>query len=513
MSLMNIFTPQPSDIQWTALDELQISLICRTDSYKFTHPFMFKQLKKLKHVKGMTSYGEARVPSQVKITVFGIQMLLGKFFSKPITMAHIDAAEAFALAHFGRPLFDRASWEKVVNVYGGFPPLIVRAAPDGTVLSGGDPVYSVTVLDEDLFWMSSGFETIILRGVWYPSTIASLDRDSKIEMKRFYEISGADMGLLPFSLHDFGGRGVSCGEQAEVGGAAHLVNYMGSDTVEGVLAMNFYYDSPMSAFSVFATEHSVECSFGLDEEGEGEYIKAMLANAAEGSILSIVIDGKDTKRCAERLCAPASEGGFREAIIASKAKVVFRPDSGDMMEIVPWLIRLQAKSFGTSEPNAQGYRSINYVGIIQGDGVDRLNMLTLIGNILAMGFVASSVVFGSGGALLQKVNRDTHKWAQKGSALLVSEPRRVGAVGGFGATVFVDNWVGIAKDPITDPGKKSKEGVMTTIRNLTTRETKPWNLAADDVPAGWEDVHRLVLHTGRLYNKVNVDQVRASAAV
>jgi len=371
-----------------------------------------------------------------------------------------------------------------VNVYGGFPPLIIRAAPDGTVLSGGDPVYSVTVLDEDLFWMSSGFETVILRGFWYPSTIASLDRESKIEMKRFYEISGADMSLLPFSLHDFGGRGVSCGEQAEVGGAAHLVNYMGSDTVEGVLAMNFYYDSPMSAFSVFATEHSVECSFGLDVEGEGEYIRAMLANAVEGTILSIVIDGKDTKRCAERLCAPASEGGFREAIIASKAKVVFRPDSGDMMEIVPWLIRLQAKSFGTTT-NAAGYLVINHVGIIQGDGVDRLNMLTLIGNILAMGFVATSVVFGSGGSLLQKVNRDTLKWAQKGSAILVD-----------------DTWVGIAKDPITDPGKKSKEGVMTTIRNIATRETKPFRLDTAEVPEGWEDVHRLALHTGRLYNKV-----------
>jgi nicotinamide phosphoribosyltransferase len=512
MSLSNIFTPQPSDVQWTAQDELMISLICRTDSYKFTHPFMFKQLKKLKRVKGMTSYGEARVPSNVKITVFGVQMLLAKFFTKPITMAHIDAAEAFAIAHFGRPLFDRPSWEKVVNVYGGFPPLIIRAAPDGTVLNGGDPVYSVTVLDEDLFWMSSGFETVILRGVWYPSTIASLDRESKIEMKRFYELSGAPMELLPFSLHDFGGRGVSCGEQAEVGGAAHLVNYMGSDTVEGVLAMNFYYDSPMSAFSVFATEHSVECSFGLDVEGEGEYIKAMLANAVEGSILSIVIDGKDTKRCAERLCAPASEGGFREAIIASKAKVVFRPDSGDMMEIVPWLIRLQARSFGTTT-NDKGYMVINNVGIIQGDGVDRLNMLTLIGNVLAMGFVASSVVFGSGGALLQKVNRDTHKWAQKGSALLVSEPRRVGQVGGFGATVFVDTWVGIAKDPVTDPGKKSKEGVMTTIRNVKTRETKPFRLDTAEVPEGWEDVHRLALHTGRLYNKVNLVQVRESAAV
>jgi len=82
MSLASIFTPQPTDVQWTAQDELIISLICRTDSYKFSHPFMFKQLKKLKRVKGMTSYGEARVPRDVKVTVFGGQMLFAKFFSR-----------------------------------------------------------------------------------------------------------------------------------------------------------------------------------------------------------------------------------------------------------------------------------------------------------------------------------------------------------------------------------------------------------------------------------------------
>jgi hypothetical protein len=49
----------------------------------------------------------------------------------------------------------------------------------------------------------------------------------------------------------------------------------------------------MSAFSVFATEHSVECSFGLDAEGEKDYIRALLAHAQPGTIVSVVLDGKD----------------------------------------------------------------------------------------------------------------------------------------------------------------------------------------------------------------------------
>jgi nicotinamide phosphoribosyltransferase len=492
-AITNTFlAPLATDVEWTAEDELIISLIFRTDSYKFTHPFMFKQLKKRKNITGMSSYGEARIGQDHSVTMFGLQMLLAKVFTKPITIAHVDAAEKFALAHFGRPLFARSDWEKVVTVYNGFVPIIIRALPEGTVVRGGDPLYSCTCLDEDLFWLSSGIETVLLRGIWYPTTIASLDRETRVELERFYRLSGCDEGAIEFALHDFGGRGVTCSEQAEIGGAAHLVSFMGSDTIEGILAANFYYDSPMAAFSVFATEHSVECSFGLDVDGEGEYIKAILANAPEGAIVSIVIDGKDTMRCAARLCAPEAEGGFREAIIASKAKVVFRPDSGDMFEIVPALIRMQAAAFGTVT-NAKGYMVINNVGIIQGDGVDRLNMLTLLGNVMAMGFAATSVVFGSGGALLQKVNRDTLKFAQKGSAILVD-----------------NKWVGIAKDPITDPGKKSKEGVMTLGRNKQgVLKAQRLDLGLE---AGYEDLHQLMYHCGRLFNKTNLEQVRARRA-
>jgi nicotinamide phosphoribosyltransferase len=395
------------------------------------------------------------------------------------------------MKHFGRPLFDRPSWEKVVNVYAGMIPCIIRAAPDGTVLRGGVPIYSVTVLDPDLFWMSSGIETSLLRTYWYPTTIASLDRDTKIELKRYYDMSGVDLDGLNFALHDFGGRGVSCGEQAEIGGAAHLVSFMGSDTIEGVLAANFYYENDMSAFSVFATEHSVECSFGLDTDGERDYIRAILANATEGSIVSIVIDGKDMWRCAELLCTE-----FRDAIIASKAKVVFRPDSGDMLEIVPRLIRMQDMAFG-HVVNAKGYKKINNVGIIYGDGVDRLNLITMVGNlVVGMMYTADSIVFGSGGSLLQKVDRDTLKFAQKGSALLYED----------------GEWVGIAKDPITDPGKKSKEGVMTSVRSKMTGEIMAARLDQYTLNEEFEDLHVLMYHTGTLYNMTTLDEVRARAS-
>jgi nicotinamide phosphoribosyltransferase len=323
-----------------------------------------------------------------------------------------------------------------------------------------------------------------------------MDRETKKDIKHYFDISGSDLGLLPFALHDFGGRGVTCGEQAEAGGAAHLVNFMGSDTVEGILAANFYYKNTMAAFSVAATEHSIECSFGLDNEGERQYLIHVLTKvAAPGSIISIVIDGKDVFRCANTLC---TDPEIKALIIKhgeSGGKVVFRPDSGDMLVTIPAILKMQEAAFG-SVTNAKGYRKINYVGVIQGDGVDRQGMAikSVYGKILSMGFSADNVIFGSGGGLLQSVTRDTLKFAQKASAILVD-----------------GEWVGIAKDPITDPGKKSKEGVMTLARNKTTGEyvaarlDKEWD-------ENLEDVHVLVYHTGTLYNETILDEVRERAA-
>lgn len=486
-TIQTLFAPSATDVAYVQEDQLKISLICRIDSYKFSHPFAYPDDVDGQKIKGMTSYGTARVASSQVIIPAGMQMLLKRYLTQRITMEDIDAAEAFAEAHFGRKLFARAAWEKVVTQYGGALPLIIRSVPEGTPIRGGMPIYTVTVLDEDLFWMSAGFETMIQRGIWYPTTIATMDYMIKREIRNLYEVTGADMGLLPFALHDFGGRGVTSAEQAEIGGAAHLFNFMGSDTVEGVLAANFYYKEAMSAFSVYATEHSIECSFGGGREDAVRYLRKQLANAVEGGIVSIVIDGYDVYREAEILCTE-----LRDEIISSKAKVVFRPDSGDMQEVVPRILRLQEMAFG-STLTSKGFKKINNVGIIQGDGVDHLAIRSLLGKLMALGYSADNVIFGSGGALLQKVNRDTFKFAQKACAILLED----------------GSWKGISKDPVTDPGKKSMEGVLTTVRSRMNNELMAARLDLGPLNEEFEDIMVLVYHTGTLYNETTLAEIRA----
>lgn len=496
IDIRQYFAPKASDVPYICEDALMISMILHVDSYKIPHAVMYPNSAKRK-VIAMSSYGESRGGGTV--VSFGMQMYIKMYLTKRITMEHIDAAERFAIAHFGRNLFHRAAWEKVVNEYNGFLPIVIRALPEGTVTHSGIPVYTVTCFDEDLFWLAQNIETSILRGVWYPSTIASYDYDIKKEIKHFYVLSGADLSFLPFTLHDFGARGCSSGETAQIGGASHLLNFMGSDTIEGILAANFYYKSDMAGFSVPATEHSIECSFKLDCEGEREYLLHTIKTfMAPNAVISIVIDGKDVYRAADTLCNDPEIKALIIELGEMGGKVVFRPDSGDMMETVPRILMIQEKAFG-STVNAQGYRKINYVGVIQGDGIDRqgLAIKSLLGKIMSMGFRPDNLVFGSGGGLLQAVGRDDKRWAQKGSGILVRYDD--------GSTA----WEGIAKDPVTDPGKRSKEGVLTTVRWKMTGELMSVRLdELEGLSSEFEDAMILMYHEGTLYNETTLDEAR-----
>lgn len=494
-SITELFAPKATDKAYTQREQLVISLILRMDSYKFSHPFAYPKTVNGKEVVGMSSYGTARIPGSEKVVSAGMQLFAKRYLTQRITMEDIDEAERFSELHFGRKLFARDSWEQVIKKYNGYLPLIIRSVPEGQRVPGGSPIYTVTTVNDKLiFWMSAGFETIIQRAIWYPTTIATNDYETKQDILEFYIRTGADMGLLPFSLHDFGGRGVTSAESAEIGGCFHLFNFQGSDTIEGILTANYYYKKDMAAFSVFATEHSIECSFGGGREDAIQYIRNTLNVAKSKGLqaVSIVLDGYDVYREAEIICTV-----LRDEIITSGVKVVFRPDSGDMMEVVPRILDMQAAAFGY-DINDRGYKVIRYVGVIQGDGVDRLAINSLLGKITAVcGYTASSVIFGSGGALLQKVNRDSLKFAQKASALQLVD----------------DTWIGIAKNPITDSGKKSKEGVLTTVRSKITGEIMTARLDQGEISEEFEDIMQLSYHVGTLYNEITLDEARANLEV
>lgn len=474
--------------QWLGLfakNTLLPNPVLETDSYKLSHPSAYP-----KKVKGMFAYIEARSKGDT-IVPFGLQMWIKKFLTLPACTFHIDEAEAFAKLH-GEP-FSRTAWEYIIAKHGGYFPVKIRTVPEGTRVPSGNALVTVEALDPDfteihLHWLATYLETTMQRGVWYPTTIASNDYKNWRAIKRYQSESCETLALLPFSLHDFGGRGVSSGETAQIGGAAHCVFFQGSDTIEGVRAANFYYRCMMAAFSVPATEHSIQCSYG--PIAQRLYLESILnLYAKPGAIVSIVLDGYDVYRESQTLCE------MKDKIVASGARVVFRPDSGDPLEVIPRILKMQAAAFGYTM--VKGYKVINSVGILQGDGIDYDSMCQILDKVTELGFSASNIVFGSGGGLLQKVNRDTYKFAMKASAILEG-----------------DKWVDIFKDPITDPGKTSKKGRLTLYKSNLSGEFMTGRIN-DNHDAEWEDVMVTVYdgvnNPGELLIEYTLDEIRARA--
>ena len=424
------------------------NLILDADSYKYSHFALYP-----KNTNAMFSYVEARSKG-VKVVPFGLQLWIKKNLLTPITLDDISEAEDIANKH-GVP-FNREDWEYIVNTHKGYLPITIRGVREGTVVDSLTPIVTVECTDPKVWWLASFIETSLQRGVWYPTTIASNDYANWKLLKSFYNTSSDAPGMLDFSLHSFGSRGVSSRETAEIGGLAHLVYFKGTDDLVALKTARDYYSCDMAGYSVVATEHSIETSYGRD--GARDYFDRILdAYAKPGAIVSVVMDGYDIYREVDLICTEE----YRNKIIASGAKWVVRPDSGDMMEVVPEILKRLAKAFGTTI-NSKDKHVINNVGVIQGDGINPTTLSILAQKVNDMGFAPECCIYGSGGGLLQQVNRDTYRFAQKTSAI------RVG-----------DTWIETVKDPITEPGKKSKGGRLDSDQFVTFYDGKG-KLLVDD---------------------------------
>jgi nicotinamide phosphoribosyltransferase len=467
--------------------------IIATDSYKASHWLQYPP-----NTTGMFSYIEARAKD--KFTVFfGLQAVIEKYLTKPITPVDVIGANSFFEKH-GVP-FNVKGWMRVVEKHGGYIPVRIRAVPEGTIVPTGNVLVTVESTDPELFWIASYIETLLLR-VWYPTTVATRSYQAKEVIRNALLRTADDLSGLPFKLHDFGARGVSSSESAQLGGMSHLVNFMGSDTVEGILAAMMYYgnknnDDPFSdmpAFSIPASEHSTITAWGRDNEVEA-YRNMLKQYGGQGKILAVVSDSYDIYHACEKLWGEE----LRQEVIDSGATVVIRPDSGEPREVVVKVAKILDDKFG-STVNKRGYKVLNNVRIIQGDGLDdEQSIQVILDDLIAAGFSADNIAFGMGGGLLQKLNRDTFQFAMKCSAVQVD-----------------GEWRDVFKEPITSSGKSSKKGRLALVREgkkFTTCREEDVVLKRDMPKEGWSDFDKCdglqtVYDDGNIVNRTTLNEVR-----
>lgn len=462
------------------------NFILKSDSYKVSHA---RQVP-----PGTTtiySYLESRGGRFPSTLFFGLQYILKKHFEGiQITTEAIDQAEAFYREHFfGANLFNRKGWEYIVKEHGGKLPLRIMAVPEGTVVPTHNVLMTIENTDpkayETMCWLANYSETI-LSHLWYSITVATNSFECKRVIKKYLEETQGDISSLPFKLHDFGFRGVSSYEQSAIGGASHLVNFMGTDTISGVILAMEYYGAKMCGHSIPASEHSTITSWGREHEVDA--YRNMLKQYPSG-LVACVSDSYDIYNACDKLWGDM----LKDDILARDGTLVIRPDSGDPVEVNSRIIDILWNKFG-GDYNKKHFRVLDkHIRIIQGDGID----LKAIEDILQMyknkGFSAENIAFGSGGGLLQKFDRDTNKFAIKCS---------YAEINGVGVNVY--------KDPITSSGKTSKKGRLKLHSHPNTNTFTTLS-SADETPQQFNsyiDSMEVVFENGEIKKQQSFDDIR-----
>lgn len=431
------------------------NILLSTDVYKMNHMEQY-----CPGTNKVYSYLMARNSKQFnEIKWFGLRYYLLQYLTQSIS---VDNAVEFL--HYREKILGQPASQDVIEklhnlVKLGYWPIEIKALPEGEVYPLRVPLMTITNTLSEFYWCVGFLESLLLK-TWYPSVVATHSYQYRKIVDRFYEETCSEENnfLKDFAVHDFGYRGDSSEESSGLSGMAHLLNFMGSDTVLAYPYGNaFYPEMDLKMFSVPASEHSVMCSFG--RENEFKAYEHMLDTYPKG-IVSIVSDTYDIYNVVGNFAEK-----LKDRILAREGKVVFRPDSGDPIKVIcgdpeaqegslqyMGCLRILDSIFG-STVNTKGYKELNpKVGLIYGDGMYLERYESMLTHMKEMGYAASNLVIGVGG-ILRNHTRDDLGFAIKATYVEINgEPRE------------------IMKDPVTDHGKKSHMGMLSVDQDFNVKE-------------------------------------------
>ena len=401
-----------------------------------------------------------------QVVSFGQQMVMQQiheafqkeFFSRP--KAEVCGEMKTELSMYLGTDYNVSHFEALHDL--GYLPIAVKALPEGTLVPIKVPVLTIYNTHPDFYWVTNYLETILSNLLWKPMTSATIAHQYRKVLTKWQEKTDAERGwFIDWQGHDFSMRGMDSAEAVISSGVAHLTSFLGSDSLPAIYGARKYYNADgMVCGSVNATEHSVMCAGG--KEDEIETFRRLLETYPTG-ILSVVSDTWDLwKVCTEHVVA------LKEEIMARDGKLVIRPDSGDPVHILcgysgkegdeyvdpttpegKGVIELLWDVFGGTI-NEQGYKVLDqHIGAIYGDSItiDRANEICR--RLEAKGFASTNVVLGIGSFTYQYNTRDTFGFAMKATYVEVN---------GEGREIF--------KDPITDDGtKKSATGLLHVTKS------------------------------------------------
>ena len=381
----------------------------------------------------------------------------------------------------------------------GYLPIKIMALPEGTVYPLRVPCLVIFNTDERFFWLTNYLETILSANVWGMCTSATTAHQYKKILTAYALETDGNTEFVNWQGHDFSFRGMFGAEAAAMSGAAHLLSFTGTDTIPAIDFLEDYYGAnsnlELVGGSVAATEHSVMCAGGM--ENELETFRRLIQDVYPTGIVSIVSDSWDFWQVMTDFTVK-----LKAQILAREGKVVFRPDTGCPVKMIcgdPEAQPHSAEYKGAIEclwdvfggtTTQQGYKLLDsHVGLIYGDSITIERAEAICAGLKVKGFASTNVVFGIGSYTYQYVTRDTDGYAVKATFAKVAGEQRE-----------------IFKAPKTGDGtKNSAKGLVAVYKN-----TQGEFYLKDQV--SWNEVNHCelipVFENGTLLNEVTLAEIR-----
>lgn len=450
---------------------MNIQPLVYTDFYKTDHRRQYPENTSM--VYSNLTPRASRIPGIDKVVVFGIQYFIEEYLIGQFNESFFNVPKKDAVSRYKRRLDTslgpdsvpvdhiEALWEL------GYLPLYIKALPEGSLCPLRVPMLTIRNTHPDFFWVTNFVESILSTILWGPTTSATVAHEYRKMLNEYAIITSDIPEFVQWQGHDFSFRGMFGLEAAMLSGAGHLLSFTGTDTIPAIDFLEQYYDAnsehELIGGSVPATEHSVMSLGGKEEEIET--YRRLITQIYPKGIVSIVSDTWDFWNIIKNVARE-----LKPEIMAREGKIVFRPDSGDPVEIIcgrdswcgncafPGAIDYLWEIFGGTI-NSKGFKQLDpHVGLIYGDSITLERCKQILQRLKEKGFASTNIVFGIGSYTYQYTTRDTFGFAVKAT---------YGIVDGVGKTIY--------KDPITDDGeKKSARGLLKVDNDFRLVEDVTW---------------------------------------
>lgn len=389
----------------------------------------------------------------------------------------------------------------------GYLPIEVWALPEGTLVADGCPSVMMWNTNDEFGWLPQFLEDLWSLSSWMPSTSATTAYYRRKAAIKYFENGTYDQSAIRRLCGDFSMRGMTGHEAAAISGAAHLLSFDRTATIDANSILEQYYGADLlidpPGYGLPSLEHSVVekgVAYFLNKVVSGELIND---DKYGEYIHRAMYDNWEPRLIAEMcfmiyvLTEVQPEGNFTyvsdtydywgvitkilpmlvDVIKNRNGKLIIRPDSGTPEDIILGTNRdldeIDGQKLFISTPGAGSYAeqmgtlyllgdifgySLNgkdrkvlnpHIGLIYGDAITAERQETILAGLEKNGWAPENIALGIGAFTYQFATRDTRGFAIKA----------------VGCTLESTGEINIFKEPKTDPDKKSQRGAVIVYKS------------------------------------------------